>query len=598
MVETNTAIVLDIPEDDLHKVRNCGVPYTQYLSWSPERRTNDGFSELLIESELITSPFSSISNLSVSTECTPKSLDEYFSEYGKNLQSYFSDNPSAFDSKTILILNLFPYCFSTSLIDKIVTGLFPADKSNLTSPDSKIVILVRNIDWILKSEAFIRALNNEYLQGLFLAIDFRGYGALFQNGKQERSFRTSRDPFHTILSISYENVYKSLIFETNNFIGHFKLPNSHLRTHYDLTEFIIRDNVWEYFLVTILGIIGDAKSILVIGTGIENNAIHRIGDQIKSILGDSLIVEFIYLDDSSLIDQYLPSSWSKDYDLALVVGDIVNSGLTLKSFLSWLVSNNSQNKQIKVFAVAKMANSRDEIEGIPLNVGVTIRREFYENDEEKCQLCQLSQPLIEVKTLKEFSQTDSRQLTPFDFWEIVEDSEALRLDESDPQERKLLYRIDTSELVRRYGNWFRNVISQRFEELWPNIQPDVICTVKEDPSIDFAKLVSNALNVNKIVKIHRDDLRRLVSVGGLPEGVINPFESDAVKVLIVDDGINYGGTIKSLISFCKAAGIHMPVGVVVLDSRLSSVAVRKIRQMIGNRELLALYSWSSSTTKL
>ena len=97
------------------------------------------------------------------------------------------------------------------------------------------------------------------------------------------------------------------------------------------------------------------------------------------------------------------------------------------------------------------------------------------------------------------------------------------------------------------------------------------------------------------------DLRRLRSDDsvehlGLRVGLDEPDRlglRDA-ELLVVDDGLNYGRTMYQLILFCRAAGI-MPVGGMVLDSRLNEKETRTIRSYMSRNHLVALYTWPAST---
>jgi len=193
------------------------------------------------------------------------------------------------------------------------------------------------------------------------------------------------------------------------------------------------------------------------------------------------------------------------------------------------------------------------------------------------------------------------QLTPFDFWELVAETKALDKDVPDPQGRELHYRIDTSKIFNQYAHWLGNVIRHKCNITWPNVKPDTICTVKEQSGkegggVKFAKLVSQSLNVKKITSIERDDLNRVTPGGGLPTGAYNPFEGKD-NVLIVDDGINYGITMKKLIAYCKTAGATI-LGVLVFDNRLDEQAITKIRYQMGRAELVSLYEWPATSGSL
>ncbi len=61
------------------------------------------------------------------------------------------------------------------------------------------------------------------------------------------------------------------------------LPHSHARTHYDLSEFVARDNVREYVLSILTDLVGSPQSAFVLGTGTEHEAVRRLGDRLRDV---------------------------------------------------------------------------------------------------------------------------------------------------------------------------------------------------------------------------------------------------------------------------------------------------------------------------
>jgi orotate phosphoribosyltransferase-like protein len=381
-------------------------------------------------------------------------------------------------------------------------------------------------------------------------------------------------------------VYKSLVYETNSFIGHFILRDSHVRTHYDLTDYIKRDNIWEFLHEKFVKEIGDAQRLLIIGVGMEYSVISRVGQQLSALLGDELAITFITADDLSPGDR-IPVDWGSRFEIAFVVTDIVNTGKTVDPWIHEL-NRTSNGRPVKVFTVAKMLNSPTEIAGVHVVSGVDIRRSYY--PPKNCVLCAVGQPKTEVQKLADFRKISPEQLTPYDFWEMIKETQAFRRSDRDPQGRSLLFRIDTAQIVRRYSGWLSNVIRQKCRERWSDMRPDAVCTVAGEPGEAFADLVARSLNLQPPVKIPRFDLRRVTSTG-FPPDVRKPFEGRE-SVLIVDDGINYGETVRRLIAYCRAAGA-IPMGVLVLDSRLPVKASDGISALMGRHAVVALYNWPS-----
>jgi len=355
-----------------------------------------------------------------------------------------------------------------------------------------------------------------------------------------------------------------------------------------LNEFILRDNVWEYlqneFNKLILGI----DKLLLIGAGIETKVIQKIGEQLKNHLHDLSIIDFIFQFEAKP-EYVIPAKWSQKYDMTIVLGDIVNSGNTLKPWLEELIKKNENNKPIKLFSVAAMRNTPEKICDIPLHKGVTIKRDFYLNNEHECLLCKISQPSRKVKTVDDFYYVADEQITPYDFWEIVTDSKALLKNAIDPQGRQWPYRIDTIKIIKRYNHWLSSVIRDKYLKNWHEAAPSKILTVNERAGIAFSELVQETLEIPIILNIDRTNMKKISPNEGLPSDIEDPFE-DKDKILIVDDGINTGNTILQLINFCKVTRGNL-IGVLVLDNRLNDIDIQIIRNQMSRNHLVSLYNW-------
>ncbi len=93
----------------------------------------------------------------------------------------------------------------------------------------------------------------------------------------------------------------------------------------------------------------------------------------------------------------------------------------------------------------------------------------------------------------------------------------------------------------------------------------------------FPKLLSEA--------VHRDDLRRDMLIGELPE---RKPDFSGERVLLVDDGMNDGGTMKMLASYCCRRKVD-PMGVLVLDSRLNKDQYEKLKHILERVPIIFLY---------
>jgi len=590
------ALVADISKDDFSGLVSYGIPFPeQFACWAPGVRRSDAFSSLFVDAGIRTTPVSVLER-SFSVIPQPETLEQYAQQQGVKLADWLDMLIGTGVQDLTLVLNLFPYYLCITRIDKIIKGLLLSDAPSLSERTQEIVLLVRNIDLLLKSSVLQNAFARRRTGKRFAAVDLRGFVASFDENGASHVRTVRRAAFRSLLNVSEKAVNRSLVRETNSHIGHYELENSHVRTHYDLSDFISRDSVWEYFYGVLSELVGGSESILAVSAGLEHSAVRRIGEQLKSTLDGRSHVRLIDVREPSGVGNFAPS-WPRDHDMALVLGDIVNTGSTLAPIIRHLLENNPQNKPVKAFALAKMRNTDNRIEGLELTAGTTIKREYYLKDPDKCPLCQLSQPLICVRTVDDFHQVASQQLTPLDFWEIVHDSKALLKGQPDAQGRPFLFRVETTEVFRRYGHWLRNVVRARFEETWPNVLPDVLCTVAEDTGRAFAELVAAAIGVDQIVAIKRDILHRITPGGEIPSEAVGLFSQKGQQTLVVDDGINYGSTMKQLITACRLMH-NMPMGVIIFDCRTDEAGLHGIRKMMGNNEVVALYSWPAPASCL
>ncbi len=588
--------VIDIAAEEHPKLLRYGIGEPpQWLAWAPARRNDNGWNQLLVSAKIAPTDLLPICQFSVEVEGEPPTLEAYFRAVAERIADTIQTQLTPFSSREpYVILNLAPLFLAATLLDKIVRGLFLSESTSLYRTRFHLIFVLRNVDWLVKSADFRKLVKEGQLPCVVSAVDLRGYGSMYLPGAPPTPFEVDRRAFFCVLPTQPERIYSSLVFETNSYIGHFALPHSHARTHYDLSEFVARDNVWEYVLSILTDLVGSSQSVFVLGTGTEHEAVRRLGDQFKSMMADRVPVSVRYVAGTASLPG-LVASWSEGFELALVLSDIVNTGGTLATAIRALRTANLHNRPIRVFTVARMKNSPTNIDGVSLATAVPIRRDFYSKLAAECPLCELKQPLVEVKSASDFAHVDPHQLTPLDFWELVKDSRALREQEQDPQSREFAYRVDTRPIVTRYSRWLENVVRHKAETIWPNTKPDLICTVNEDTGEAFARLVARALGVSTVKKISRGVLRRITPVGS-PVNFTNPI-SAGTRVLLVDDGINYGNTMRGLITVSRVASATL-MGAVVLDSRLDDRGVARLKHLMGGAPLLSLYTWPGPSPKL
>jgi hypoxanthine-guanine phosphoribosyltransferase len=152
--------------------------------------------------------------------------------------------------------------------------------------------------------------------------------------------------------------------------------------------------------------------------------------------------------------------------------------------------------------------------------------------------------------------------------------------------------VDTTKLIENYGYWIGNIIREKYLRVWGNKFPHIILTVNGETGKLFAQLVRGSLHLHacQIIPIFRSVLNETQEP---PEDVnlaLKKCKDKELRVMLVDDGINTGGTIRKLNRFIQKQGISAS-GVLVLDNRLSNAELEKLGINMNN--FLAIYTWPS-----
>lgn len=572
-------------------LRHFGIAEKQTASWNPGKISKKGISKLLTRADVLKNDEIPIVDIYINYVEKVEPLNIYFETSFKDAFEKMGIKGELDPSNFVIVFNLMPFLLSTTIIDKILQGLFHSIADISLLKDVPFVFLTRNIDWFTKSEIFKGSLAKKKIRNSFFLVDIRGYSASFQKGKSLQ-IEIPRSIFLEVLNITDKGVRMALIYQTNISLGHFELKNSHIRTHYDLSDFVLRDDVSEYLCDKVSHVIQDYQRVIIIGVGLEQKALMHLMYQFKIMNSDRVREVVDFFEDRSVLRKRI-KELIEETDCIIILSDIVNTGATLSTIIQDINQILQGKVPIKLFTIVRMINSPEIInENYQLDAAITIKREYYPADEKKCPLCQLDQPLKTVEKIHDFHYTDAAQLTPFDFWEIVEDCKALERSRVDPQGREFLYRINTIRIISRYGNWLKNVIRSKCDLFWPHYKPNVILTVKEAAGAAFSELVSTSLDIDDVVAVERSEVRKASPSSGLTKEQ-NPFSAGRTRVLIVDDGINYGLTLEQLIYYCRAGGI-IPLGALVFDSRLKSTQTEKLQLLMGGNRIVALYTWPST----
>lgn len=391
------------------------------------------------------------------------------------------------------------------------------------------------------------------------------------------------------LNATSKTVEEELIFRTNMQIGHFVLASSHIRTHYSIGEFIQRDFVKEYFFHELFSVFRDyqKKKNCIIVAGIEETSLYRVASDFARMSEKTIDI----ISNSSLDSE---SNRLSNCDTILILSDIVNTGNTIGECVDKVYELlGKEGKTIKLYAIARMTNTPEKIRNQRLKCLVDIKRPFYESAS-KCPLCKVDQPYPNngspITSLDGFKHT-AEQLTPFDFWEIVDERSALFFVDIDEKNE---LRVSTTQskkkkhgIANRYQKWFQTLVSRELSlSGWVNGSIDLIVTIDAPSGEQFSAIVARALHLNEtnILRIARGDDRPFPL---LPKG------KGKYQVLLVDDGINSGDTIKFLAKFC--GDVCRIIGGIVFDSRLSQSELKDITHecnIVGS--LRALYYWKQS----
>ena len=256
-------VVAEIREQDHSILKGLGCAVRTDRSWTLGTCSSAGFADLSASCGFAVDAEAQVHQMALGADEQPGSLAQYFLLIGDQLSRRLQQLTESGAAAGPVVLNLMTLLPSSSRLDRIVDGLFPSTPRAFGLPP--LLLLNRNVDLLLRSSSLQRALDEGRVPEGCVAVDARGFAARFHTASRVEQFEVERGPFRAILSPSPEKLYRSLVFGTNTYIGHYKLPDSHVRTHYDLREFIQRDDTWEYCYSHLLDLIGDAERALCIG---------------------------------------------------------------------------------------------------------------------------------------------------------------------------------------------------------------------------------------------------------------------------------------------------------------------------------------------
>lgn len=586
---------MDQSEDHLRLLSRFDITSYENQSWIPKPDDTESYKKLLRDSGLITGTDAIVYPVVGRADSDVTDLPSLFQSLLTNVQRLLPDAAPQID---YLLINITQFVICRTVADEILTGLNSyrrkIDNAILGIP----IFLVREHVWFKGSRKLSQIVSTSQTISCVYVIDINGFLLRCmrihdaEKGKANEDVKEIKERvFAQILRFQSEGDFrKALIYQTNINIGHFRLPHSHIRTHYDLKDFVSRDNVFEHLNSKFLTVIKKYNNVTIIGTGLEEWAMTVLGNRLKAF--NSSIREFSPYFGRIVTNEDI-LRWVEKSDCLVVLTDIVNTGTTVNGLIKRIFDVAAEARKdtgrippdIKVFCNIRMQNTEPSLyEGVTLYHAVALNRVFYDKDEDKCLLCQLKQPGKDIDNEKLFADVIQDHLTPLDYWEMVEDCKALRRERN---KRNLIHRVETSLILQRYSIWLQRLIEHNFVQ-FPALKPKCILTVDESGR-EFAAIVSRAAGGKVQMIALEKNTDRSIKVEPAQSAFL--YSLKGMRALIVDDGINTGKTINELIDVCNGFGIK-PQGVLVFDNRLDDAEIRAIeRKMPDDSKVLALYSW-------
>ena len=613
--------VIDIPKpkrnhlSDLKALRDIGLKPSQLDSWKLNNRSLEGFVDLieraglidLARNERIYARFSDLSSIDTMREHTD--IEQYFAEnMARTIDKMGLSDYNPPDIPDLIAFNLMPFYLRAADANRLARGISEVLATVDKIGNLPFVFIIRDLSSFSNLKIFKDLVEINKGPDLVSAIDFFGHQVLYQK-KYQGDVKTCVITRHKIdaagarekiLVHDDDSLRKALIYNTNINIGHFDVGSCHVRTHYDLEDFIQFDNVFESIYKQFCNFIDGYKNISILATGLESEAlitlgnrfVYRNNDEIKYRPPENKKINWIsHLSKQELLKQKdtIISSFENS-DLLIILSDILNTGKTVDEFSEIIESYEKERTtkhklDIKPFSILKMLNSPKEVYSC-----VHIPRPYFEKSD--CPLCFLDQPKViisEDNWKEDFRSVNQDQLTPLDYWEMVEDCKALVREKPDSNGKIIFHRVDTLKMMGRYRLWIKMYIRLKYKEEWGDTSISALITTDEPYGIEFCNLVKDALNFNKYrtIKIPREVI---ADIDPLPMDLSKSLEevhSEDILSLIIDDGINSGGTIKKIYSLLTDFDIT-PIGAFVIDSRIDSKTLK-----CGETDLLfhSLYNW-------
>lgn len=623
-----------LPSDsEVEELRQLGMSPVETISWHHVCRNVPGLINLLREAgAVVDTPQEPHIVVLAPVEIRQSNgrkfedVHEYFYELTRqSLHRLGVQSSLDVDVPDVLAFNLMPFYPRAAIADRVMNGICRAIEAVPHLSSTCLAFFVRTHRPFSGNADLRRLVQSSLYPNKAIIVDLDGFLINLErdyvkgrNKLRVTRYSIARSIFERVLHFKDKRSFRrALVYQTNINIGHFDLGTCHVRTHYDLNDFVRRDNVFEHIYSEFCHVTAGFNNIAVIATGLERNALTVLGNRLQSANVRDLQMtsrgslqsrdvtwrgHFFADEVSSHAEQI--KGWVRGSDCVLVLTDIVNSGSTARrtgeAFRRILKDMETRGKthngkiEIKTFAVAKMNNSPSDIEA-----SVVINRPYFSSDQALCPLCQLKQPIkkVEQDTWEEdFRYVDPAQLTPLDFWEMVKDCDALQREKSYAGGIRLMHRVDTERLLQRYSHWLANVIAAKYRSTWGRSYPDMLLIVSEEGGLRFAALVGDALRPHRcrILSIPRAVLDEKQEPSCELTNELAKCRDLRFRVLLADDGMNFGNTARHLIRLARKYEVDL-LGMLVLDCRLETSELQRFETEAVNKNfrIEALYTWPS-----
>lgn len=436
---------------------------------------------------------------------------------------------------------------------------------------------------------------NEQSETLFI-IDSKGKMYTWDNvGKSEHLKKPTLKQH--IENIDRNKFRKLVLTKSKRYFGHFVNPSgAHIRTHYDVSSLIkYKGRVYDYILANVREIQMKANFDLIIGFGLESSGIVPLCHNLSQ---DLEVTHFYY---TGIVNGQLMEAIQQDKQKVLLLTDVLLTGRTADQLIIEIEKGNGE--VVHVISIVGLSNSKEKLKGrIPVTFCAKLNRPFYDTSiAEPCPLCMWTEiEPCEVHDEHSFHDSAKRDISDYDFWELVVESKALIKGHqtSDNNKNHYLVKLKTEKILSVYGNFVAAVLAERLKKaIGENLIHIIVCP-KEEGAGHLAYHIAEKLTVSpaNVVYIDRRDLEKCspakvnVEVAHKYEEKLSECGIEWPCVLVVDDGINSLHTLQHMASLLGDTRANVKGYAVFLDA--TNDTIRNNIKRILAAPLVSFYRWT------